>query len=65
MFQHSVLIVQDIKSIQYSYETHVASSYFQNFEIYIGDSSNYTWNSKCAGGPFLEDTDTVLVGSTS
>ena len=26
---------------------------FQNYEIYIGDNSDYTLNSKCAGGPFM------------
>ena len=26
---------------------------FQNYEIYIGNNSDYNQNVKCAGGPFL------------
>lgn len=29
----------------------------QNFEIHIGDNSDYSQNSKCAGGPFLRVDD--------
>ena len=33
------------------------SEYFQNYEIYIGNSSNYNQNPKCPGGPFLRTDD--------
>ena len=31
--------------------------FFQNYEIYIGNDSDYTKNTKCAGGPFLHPDD--------
>ena len=30
---------------------------FQNYEIYIGNDSDYTKNSKCPGGPFMRTDD--------
>ena len=30
---------------------------FQNYEIYIGNDSDYTNNNKCAGGPFMRTND--------
>ena len=31
--------------------------FFQNYEIYIGNDSDYNKNEKCAGGPFLRTDD--------
>ena len=31
--------------------------YFENYEIYIGNDSDYNNNQKCAGGPFLNVDD--------
>ena len=31
--------------------------FFQNYEIYIGNDSDYNKNAKCAGGPFLRIDD--------
>jgi len=55
-FQHSVLVVQDLfggKSIS-SVDPLL---YFQNYELYIGDSPNYAANPKCAGGPYMQTSD--------
>ena len=32
-------------------------NFFQNYEIYIGDNSNYAANELCANGPFLDPND--------
>ena len=38
----------------YSSLDHVnLEEFFQNYEIYIGNDSDYNNNAKCAGGPFL------------
>ena len=45
LFQHCVLLVQDVSAL-------VEKNYLQNVEIYIGNSTDYKKNPKCAGGPF-------------
>ena len=30
---------------------------FQNYEIYIGNDSDYRQNNRCAGGPFMKTDD--------
>ena len=53
-FVHSVLFVQDLFK-GFKPNQHNASLYqwTQNIELYIGNSSDYNNNSKCAGGPFM------------
>ena len=59
VFMHAILHAQD--TINCVEPTYVGSSYlknfFQNYEVFIGNSSNYTENTKCAGGPFLDPAD--------
>ena len=59
VFMHAILHAQDTIDCTWSYS--VGSSYlknfFQNYEVFIGNSSNYTENTKCAGGPFLDPSD--------
>ena len=32
-------------------------NFFQNYEIYIGNNTDYSKNHKCAGGPFLNPNE--------
>lgn len=41
------------------YDTILDEYKFQNFEIYIGNDSDYTKNNKCAGGPFMRTDDST------
>ena len=50
-FVHAILIVDDTENIE-------QKNYLQNVEIYIGDDPlDFTNNSKCPGGPFLDVED--------
>lgn len=49
---HAVVVVQDL----FAGYTHIHTNqneYFQNFEVYIGNSPDYSQNPKCPGGPFM------------
>lgn len=35
----------------------IDEDHFQNFQVYIGESTDYTQNPKCPGGPFLQKSD--------
>ena len=58
--QHAVLIVEDLRSGQADSGI-VDENKFQNYEVYIGDNSDWTKNLKCPGGPFmtLDDPDSL------
>ena len=47
-FQHAVLVVQDLFNGWQVTEMNDPNKFFQNYEIYIGDSPNYADNPKCA-----------------
>ena len=59
VFMHAVLMVHDFgpTKIHYNQGTDSLSYYFRNYEIYIGDNSNYLRNEKCTGGPHLNPND--------
>ena len=46
-FVHAILLVQ----------SEGQSESFGNYNVYIGDNSDYLKNSKCSGGPFLDPSD--------
>lgn len=51
---NAMLVIQNLYDINNANDTTEEWKYFQNFEIYIGgDSSSYSKNSKCAGGPHM------------
>ena len=56
VFVHAVLVVQDVLGGTNGNHS-TSTSWLQNFEIYIGNSSDYTKNSKCLGGPFMKVDD--------
>lgn len=52
-FQHAIVIVEDLR---YSASTY--SNYFlQNYNIYVGENSDYSLNTPCEGGPFMQIDD--------
>ena len=52
--QHAILLMADHTFLKEDLATNDdMEQQFQNFEIYIGDSTDYQQNTKCAGGPFL------------
>lgn len=55
-FIHAILIVQDLLSGIAPPEG-LDSQWLQNFEIHIGESSDYRDNPKCSGGPFMRKDD--------
>ena len=54
-FMHAILIVQDVFEMDLASSTmHTDDTeWLQNFEIWIGDNSDYWLNEKCPGGPFM------------
>ena len=51
-FQHAIQIIESLH--EGGIGTHLDDKdKFQNYEIYIGNHSDYTENNKCAGGPFM------------
>ena len=56
--QHCILVVQDLFSTGARHSSHSnTNEYFQNYEIHVGDDSDYNNNPKCAGGPFMNVDD--------
>ena len=55
-FQHAILIIESVY-LRHPNDTINDKNKFQNYEIYIGNNSDYTQNSKCAGGPFMLTDD--------
>ena len=53
-FQHAILIIESIKNLNIEV---AHTEKFQNYNIYIGNDSDYTQNSKCAEGPFMQTED--------
>ena len=41
-FQHAVTVLGDMYDLDYSYDRTDTSELFTDFEIYIGDSTDYT-----------------------
>ena len=56
VFMHAITHVADMYE-GYSWSHVNKNEWFQNYNIYIGNSSDYTKNTKCAGGPFLRTDD--------
>ena len=56
-FIHALLHVQDMMANFWPYDNSDLTFFLQSYEIYIGDSTNYWENKKCAGGPFLDPTN--------
>ena len=50
---HAVTHVADMYEDR-SFDHNDKSQLFQNYNIFIGNESDYTKNQKCAGGPFLQ-----------
>ena len=50
---HAVTHVADMYE-ERSFDHSDKSQLFQNYNIFIGNESDYTKNQKCAGGPFLQ-----------
>ena len=50
---HAVTHVADMYE-ERSFDHNDKSQLFQNYNIFIGNESDYTKNQKCAGGPFLQ-----------
>ena len=59
VFIHAVLHTQSEGSLPYSssYGPSSLKHFYQNYEVYIGDHSIYSYNQKCAGGPFLDPSN--------
>ena len=57
VFMHAITHVADLRSKRPSYEDSDVSKLYQNYNIYIGDNVDYTDNTKCEGGPFLNVDD--------
>ena len=58
---HAITIAED-QHRRWIYEHFEFSELFQNFEIFIGNDSDFTQNARCPGGPFqrLDDTDSYV-----
>ena len=56
-FQHAVLLVQDLINSRMidslDPEGKLAAQYTSSWEVYIGNSSVWSQNIQCAGGPYL------------
>ena len=50
---HAITHVADMHEGR-SFDHSDMSQLFQNFNIFIGNESDYNKNQKCAGGPFLQ-----------
>ena len=60
VFQHCVLLVQDIYSGVWLTESPSDTDknfWVQNYDVHIGDDPNYLNNPKCAGSPFMRTDD--------
>lgn len=57
-FQHAHLIIQSLYN-GYAYDIILDVNKFQNYEIYIGNDSDYNKNKKCPGGPFMQTNDSA------
>ena len=57
-FIHCLLIVQDLyDGVHTNDSVSSINTWLQNFEIYIGDDTDYIKNTKCPGGPFMDSND--------
>ena len=57
-FVHCLLVVQDLYTgIEPSLHLAALNEWFHDYDVYIGDSSDYLENKKCDGGPFMGLTD--------
>lgn len=54
---HAVVLEQDKKMDSVFSFPSVGASKLQNFEIYIGNSEDYSENKKCPGGPHMRVDD--------
>ena len=54
-FIHAIVLAQDMFDTWFT-EAVDETNLFQNYSIYIGDSSDYTRNSLCVGSPFQSFT---------
>ena len=55
--QHAILLTEDNQSGETIASNYNWYALFQNYEIYIGDSSDWSQNTKCPGGPFMRYDD--------
>ena len=57
--QHAILLLEEHYDDDPQKNSYDDRDLFNNYEIYIGDDTNWTNNVKCEGGPFmhLEDTN--------
>ena len=59
VFIHAVLHTQSEGNLSHAYMYGPSSlkHFYQNYEVYIGDHTVYSYNQKCPGGPFLDPSD--------
>ena len=57
VFMHAITHVADLMTKWKSFKDNDVEKLYQNYNIYIGDSVDYTDNTKCEGGPFLNVDD--------
>ena len=53
VFMHAITHVANQYSGSFVTNHSNKSEFFQNYEIHIGNDTNYNKNPKCSGGPFL------------
>ena len=52
---HAIVYVEDMfpsNAYEVDDEIFYYTEWFQNYDLYVGDSSDYKLNTKCVGGPF-------------
>lgn len=52
-FIHCLLAVQDVFNASTPNGHTNTNEFLQNLDIFIGNNSEYTMNTRCAGGPFM------------
>ena len=55
--QHAILLTEDNQGNETITSSYNWFALFQNYEIYIGDNSDWSQNTKCPGGPFMRYDD--------
>ena len=55
--QHAILLLEDNRQGETQTSSYNWYALFQNYEIYIGDSTDWSQNTKCPGGPFMRYDD--------
>lgn len=57
-FIHCFLVVQDHYGFNFPQDIiDTADDWLHDYDVHIGDSSDYTENPKCTGSPFMKFTD--------